>query len=209
MLQYTLSQLNSKMLTELQSIARSLHLRRYTQLEREELIKLIYSKNPSAFTHDITYIYNEHLKMYSITWANYLDLTTHELTHSIVSSISNKKTYIKTHNKKEVKALYRAGFRISGRENLSEADTLEYAKNKAVTMLANTNKYNKIDLSINNDMYTHKIADNHYIIKVGAMSHNVETDSEGNLIFTFNKGAKSQYINNKGYLAIKIKGDIA
>jgi hypothetical protein len=146
MLVFTREQLSTKTIAQLKDIAKSYNLSKFSTLKKSDLISFIASHEPSSFNTPIKYIYNESLQMYSIIHID-TNLPITALVSIIREHANNKKFSIQSHNEKELKALYRAGFRARGYEKLTENETLELRKNSnssSIHMVANTTFHNII-----------------------------------------------------------------
>lgn len=145
MLIYTKDQLSKMTGKELKSICKSQNLKGYSTLKKDQLVNFTYDNQPSCFQTPIQYVYNESLQMYSIVHLD-TNMSIKDMTTLLIKHAAGKKVSDQTHSEKEIKALYRAGFRVRGQETLSEVQTLELLKNTvSIQMVCNTTKYNLIE----------------------------------------------------------------
>lgn len=151
MLLFTREQLESKKVTELKEIAKGYNLKGLSKFKKAELIDFIKSNEPNSFGNDILYILNDSLNVYSITNINYMNLNINELTTLIKEHVQDKPFSNQVMNEKELKAFYRAGFRVNRNESMKESEALELLKDVgSINMRANTTTLNLVKVDESN-----------------------------------------------------------
>lgn len=149
MLVRTKEQLLKLKVSELKAIAKDHNLKGFSTLKKADLISFI-DNNISTFGQPITYVYNDNLNMFSIVSLDYLNLSIKEMVSILKEHAHGKMFSNQVMNEKELKACYRAGFRVRGHETLKETEVLEMYKNNcnSIHMVANTTQYNIIEQEV-------------------------------------------------------------
>lgn len=183
MLVRTKEQLSNLKVSELKVIAKDHNLKGYSTLKKAALISFI-DNNISTFGQPVTYVYNDNLNMFSILSLDYLNLSIKEMVTILKEHAHGKMFSNQVMNEKELKACYRAGFRVRGHETLKESEVLEMYKNNcnSIHMVANTTQYNIIDQEVveetNEQEEATEINNNELVYTVGNKTFTTEEEAE-------------------------------